>query len=107
MEKLNLSVKYASRPINTKMGLQSISSLNTLNVNGVTTKAKIKMKTCRNIIGMPTEKLFSERKLTKLIWLTVLKRNHIDVATVVTRSAIESVLILGMKIAVAVIGYIN
>ena len=44
-EKAIFSAKYAARPINTKKGLQSMSSLNTLNVNGVTTKLKVKMKT--------------------------------------------------------------
>ena len=45
-----------------------------------------------DIIGMPTKKKFSKRKLTKSIWLMVSKRkyeNHINVAGVVTRLRIH------------------
>ena len=35
------------------------------------------MKTWINITGTHTKKKFSKRKLTKLIWLMVSKRNHV------------------------------
>ena len=76
------------------------------NANGVITKAKVKRKTWINIIGIPTEKKFSKRKLMKLILLTVSKRkyeNHINVSGVVTGGTTESVL-KGMIFAVSGLG---
>ena len=105
----NLTVKYVSRPFKTKKVLQSMSSLYTSNANGVITKAKIKMKTWKNIIGIPTKKKLSKRKLTKLIWPTVSKRqhkNHINVAGVVTGGTNGSVL-LGKIFAVSWIALIK
>ena len=106
MEGTGEIVKYVSRPFKTKKVLQSMSSLYTSNANGVITKAKVKMKTWKNIIGIPTKKKLSKRKLTKLILLTVSKRkhkNHINVAGVVTGGTNGSVL-LGKIFAVSGLG---
>ena len=59
---------------------------------------------------MPTKKKLSKRKLTKIIWLTVSKRNHEDhiaVTTVVVRPETDSVLIVKKEIAVSGNGNID
>ena len=59
---------------------------------------------------MHTKKKLSKRKLMKLIWLTVSKRNHEDhiaVTTVVIRPETDSVLIVKKEIAVSRNGYID
>ena len=74
------------------------------------------MKISINTIGVTIKKTLSKRKLTNLIWQTVSKRNReksIGVATVVTKSATESVLIgtrfdwAGEMFVVSRIGYID